>query len=139
MVKEEDSGRLDKMNNLQTCPYCQQSRKQWKAGKGSLSGNQRYRCGHCLRRYTPTPSEGGHGQTIRRKAVEMYMDGGTYRQVGRALGVHHTSVMNWVRDQALQTPVNAPVPAHASVIEMDELFTAKAPKRDKKTRATSSR
>jgi transposase-like protein len=107
--------------------------KQWKAGKGSSSGSQRYRCGHGQRPYTPEPKESGYPQAVRCEAVKMYLDGGNYRRVARALGVGPTSVMNWVRDQAQQTPVAAPVPSSAAIIEIDELLTAQAPKRDKRT------
>jgi transposase-like protein len=120
------------MENKHTCPYCHSQTKQWKAGKGSSSGSQRYRCGECGRRYTRVPKEHGYDEATRREAVKLYLDGGNYRRVGRTLGVDRVSVMNWVRDQAQRTPPKAPLPADSPVIEMDELFTHRAPKWDKK-------
>ena len=78
----------------------------------------------------------GYPEAVRQQAVKLYMDGMNYRRIGRHLGVDHVTVMNWVRDQARLTPE---LPAEAttnSVLEMDELFTHVAPKRDKKTRST---
>ena len=42
-----------------------------------------------------------------------------------------SGVMSRVRDQALQTPVAAPVPSSAAIIERDELFTAQTPNKGK--------
>jgi hypothetical protein len=52
----------------------------------------------------------------------MYLDGLNFRRIGRLLGVHHTSVMNWVNAQA-EGVDDAPVPAQVETVEMDELFT----------------
>jgi uncharacterized protein YjcR len=68
--------------------------------------------------------------------VKLYLDGMNYRRVGRQLGVDHVTVMNWVRDEALRTPVLPPETTTSSALELDELFTAIAPKEAKKTPAT---
>ena len=52
----------------------------------------------------------------------MYADGLSFRQIGRQLGVNHSSVMNWVRIHANQLP-EAPVPKDVDTVEMDELYT----------------
>jgi transposase-like protein len=52
----------------------------------------------------------------------MYLDGINFRRIGRILGVHHTSVMNWVNAYA-ECVGRAPVPESAEVVEMDELYT----------------
>ena len=52
----------------------------------------------------------------------MYLDGINFRRIGRILGVHHTSVMNWVNAYA-ESVDGAPVPESAETIEMDEVYT----------------
>ena len=52
----------------------------------------------------------------------MYIDGINFRRIGRTLGVHHTSVMNWVNAYAA-TVEEAPVPDTVEIVEMDELYT----------------
>lgn len=52
----------------------------------------------------------------------MYVDGINFRRIGRILGVHHTSVMNWVNAYA-ETVDEAPVPESVETVEMDEVYT----------------
>jgi len=122
---------------MNTCPYCEASRRQVKAGL-TQCGSQRYRCQQCQRRYTPQPKQAGYPDKMRQQGVQMYMDGVNYRRIGRLLKVDHVTVMHWVRAQANQTPATPPLPPQTTVIEMDELFTSIGAKRDKKTGSTSS-
>ena len=62
----------------------------------------------------------------------MYMDGLSYRQIGRQLGVSHASVINWVRAHVEQLP-ETPMPEKVETVEMDELYTFIG---DKKTGST---
>jgi transposase-like protein len=106
---------------MKQCPKCQEQTKQVKAGKTEV-GSQRYKCQHCKTRYTPQPKERGYSDELRLQAVRMYVDGINYRRIGRHLGVHHTSVINWVEAFAAQLP-DAPLPEDLHTIELDELFT----------------
>ena len=63
----------------------------------------------------------------------MYLDGLNFRRIGRLLGVHHTSVMNWVNAYAAVVG-DAPVPEQVETVEMDEIFTFIG---SKKTNSTS--
>jgi hypothetical protein len=63
----------------------------------------------------------------------MYLDGMNFRRIGRLLGVHHTSVMNWVNTYA-EVVADAPVPEQVETVEMDEIFTFS---KSKKTDSTS--
>ena len=106
---------------MKKCQKCQEESKQVKAGK-TEAGSQRYKCQHCKTRYTPHPKERGYPDELRIRAIRMYVDGINYRRIGRHLGVHHTSVINWVKAFAAQLP-DAPVPEELPTIELDELFT----------------
>ena len=61
---------------------------------------------------------------MRAKAVQYYADGLSYRKAARHLGVHHVTIMNWVKAHAGQLPP-APTPPKEPlhVVEMDELHT----------------
>ena len=63
----------------------------------------------------------------------MYVDGMSFRQIGRHLQVDHVSVMNWVKDYVSQLP-DAPVPKEVETVEMDEIYTFIE---EKKTESTS--
>ena len=56
------------------------------------------------------------------QALRMYVDGMGLRKIGRHLGIHHKTVMLWVKDNVKQLP-DANLPADVGVVEMDELFT----------------
>ena len=61
---------------------------------------------------------------MRAKAVQYYADGLSYRKVARHFGVHHVTIMNWVKahvDQLPSAPTPPKEPAH--IVEMDELHT----------------
>jgi transposase-like protein len=113
------------------CPHCHETTRQNKAGKTD-AGSQRYRCMHCQRKYTPNPKPQGYAEHLRKRAVEMYVDGGNFRRVARHLKVHHRTVALWVADHAEALP-NAPVPQEVKDAEMDELYTFIG---DKKTKST---
>ena len=117
-----------------TCPHCQNEEKQVKVGFNP-SGSQRYLCRDCNRKYTPSPNEAGHKESVRQQAVKMYLDGINQRRIARQLGVSQGSVSNWARAYANQLPASAAKPeAPVAVAELDELFTFVG---EKKTESTS--
>jgi transposase len=40
------------------------------------------------------------------KALQLYLEGISYREIERILGVSHVSVMNWVRKYKIKSPEN---------------------------------
>jgi transposase-like protein len=119
---------------MQTCPRCQQTKRQNKAGKTG-SGSQRYRCMHCGYKYTPEPKQHGYPDEVRKQALQYYVDGMNLRRIVRHLGIHHRTVSLWVKASSASLP-EAPVPKEVKTAEMDELFTFIG---NKKTGSTSSR
>ena len=115
------------------CPHCDQNTRQNRAGKTN-AGSQRYRCMHCKRKYTPKPKPHGYPESLRQRAVEMYVDGGNLRRIARHLKVAPQTVAYWVTDLAEALP-GAPMPNEVKEAEMDELFTFIG---DKKTESTFS-
>jgi transposase-like protein len=88
---------------------------------------------HCGYQYTPEPKEQGYSKEIRERAVQMYVDGMSFRKIGRHLGLHHRTVSLWVKAYAALLP-EPPVPDKVDTAEMDEMFTFIG---DKKTKSTS--
>lgn len=118
------------------CPHCQSTERQVKVGRNP-SGSQRYLCRHCRRKYTPEPKPRGYDEVMRRKALELYVDGMNFRRIGRMLGIAHRTVINWVNAHAARLPDKPPVPGDSQAVhELDELFTFVG---SKKTKSTSSR
>jgi transposase-like protein len=77
---------------------------------------------HCQRKYTPEPKKQGYPDSLRKRAMEMYVDGGNLRRIARHLKVAPQTVAYWVTDVAEALP-NAPMPEEVQEAEMDELFT----------------
>lgn len=115
---------------MKRCPYCQETTHQNRAGKTD-AGSQRYRCMHCNRRYTPEPKLQGYPASLRKRAVEMYVDGGNFRRIARHLKVNHRTVALWITDHAEALPAT-PMPGAVKEAEMDEVFTFIG---DKKTKS----
>jgi len=127
---------MDKLEGMNSCPYCQTNEGQVKAGLNK-SGSQRYRCQKCQRRYTPEPKTHGYSPDIRQQALQNYVDGVNLRRNGRVLGIDHHTVINWVNAYTNGLPDRPPLPAdRPQVCEVDEVFTFIAAK---KTQPTSSR
>ena len=117
-----------------TCPHCQRSTHQVKNGRTS-AGSQRYVCRVCRRKYTPDPRPQGYGDDLRRRAVQLYVEGMNLRRIGRTLGVVHQTVANWVAAHAAALPAQPPAPSEAvETAELDELYTFVG---EKKTSPTS--
>ena len=87
---------------------------------------------YCNRKYTPDPKRQGYSESIRKRAAEMYVDGGNLRRIARHLKVAPRTVALWVTDVAKVLP-NAPMPEQVKEAEMDEIFTFIG---DKKTEST---
>jgi len=89
---------------------------------------------YCNRKYTPEPKKQGYPESVRKRALEMYVDGGNLRRIARHLKIAPQTVAYWVADVVKVLP-NAPVPSEVKAAEMDELFTFIG---DKKTESTFS-
>ena len=104
-----------------TCPHCQATTRQNKAGTTKAS-SQQYRCMYCNRKYTPEPKKQGYPESVRKRALEMYVDGGNLRRIARHLKIAPQTVAYWVTEVVEVMP-NAPVPSEVKEAEMDEVFT----------------
>jgi|SRR5579883_1952911 len=106
---------------LPTCPSCGSSHRQTKEGR-DRKGQARYQCQNCQRYYLVAPQSRGYPASLREQAARLYVEGLSFRRIGRLLGVNHQTVINWIRqDEARRPP--APLPEQVEVIELDELYT----------------
>lgn len=80
------------------CPNCGQTQQQIKIGY-NRSGTQRCRCKACGTRYTLEPKRREYPEETRALAIQMYHDGSSGREVGRALGMSKANVYNWLKRQ----------------------------------------
>jgi hypothetical protein len=77
---------------------------------------------HCGHKYTPEPKAQGYPESMRKRAMEMYVDGNNLRRIARHLKVAPQTVAYGETDLAEALP-NAPLPNEVKAAEMDEMFT----------------
>ena len=102
------------------CPSGQQDQDVIKSGLNH-TGSQRYRCQSCRRYFTPDPKLEGDDLSIRTPALKLYVEGTSFRAIGRLLGLHHQTVSNGVSEAAKALPAQITEANPTETIELDEL------------------
>ncbi len=87
-----------------SCPKCQ-SIEAVKAG--IVQKRQRYKCKTCGYHYSVDKVGKRIPDYYQIKALQLYIEGLTYREIERILGISHVTVMNWVRSAKLKRPVQS--------------------------------
>ncbi len=111
------------------CPECGSShiRK-----NGKKKGKQNHICVTCGRQFIDhyDPPK-GYSDEVKRECLRMYVNGSGFRAIERVKGVHHTTVILWVRHVGELLPdAYAPLTT-PQVGELDELETFVGSKKTK--------
>ncbi len=77
---------------MKLCPRCESEKT---VKNGFLYGKPRRRCNACSYQYTKS-YRGQISPQIKRRALELYLEGLGFRSIGRLLNCSHVSVYNWV-------------------------------------------
>ncbi len=86
---------------MSVCPSCK-SEKTIKSG--IVKGRQRYKCKRCGYHFTVSKMGKEVDSYYVTKAIQLYVEGVSYREIERILGVSHVSVMNWVKKYRIKRP-----------------------------------
>jgi hypothetical protein len=85
------------------CPKCN---SQLLIKSGVVKERQRFRCKKCNYSFTVL-KEGKHIDPYYViKALQLYIEGVSFREIERILGISHVSVSNWVKKYNIKAPVN---------------------------------
>ena len=84
-----------------TCPKCESTDA---TKSGLVGGRQRFKCKSCGYHYTVAKVGKEIDSYYVIKALQLYLEGVSYREIERLLGVSHVSVMNWVKKYAVRAP-----------------------------------
>ena len=110
------------------CPKCNSEEH---VKSGFMKGKQRYKCKRCGCNFTQDHKRGANLQT-RLQALQLYLEGLGFRAIGRIMGVHNVTVLNWIRNmgESVKSYVQTEMPADirdVDFVEMDEMwhFTVK--------------
>ena len=86
------------------CPKCESYRV---IKSGIIKDRQRYNCKNCNYFFTVEKLGKRIDSYYVTKALQLYIEGLSYREIERLLGVSHVSVMNWVKQYGLTKASNA--------------------------------
>ncbi len=86
------------------CPKCESSKI---IKSGIVKERQRYSCKSCGYNFTVSKLGKGIDPYFVTKALQLYIEGVSYREIERLLGISHVSVMNWVRKYKVKAPENS--------------------------------
>lgn len=83
------------------CPKCNSTEA---TKSGVINERQRFRCRPCGYHYTVAKVGREVDSYYVIKALQLYIEGVSYREIERLLGVSHVSVMNWVKKYGVRAP-----------------------------------
>jgi len=111
------------------CPECGSShiRK-----NGTKRGKQNHICVDCRRQFIDDyePPK-GYSEDVKRECLKMYVNGSGFRAIERVKGVHHTTVIYWVKQVGELLPDAYAPDVIPDVGELDELETFVGSKKTK--------
>lgn len=71
---------------------------------GLVKNKQRYKCKACAYYFTVNKPGKRIDAYYIIKALQLYLEGISYREIERILGISHVSVMNWVKQYGISRP-----------------------------------
>ena len=111
------------------CPECQSShiRK-----NGTKKGKQNHLCMDCRRQFViRNNAPRGYSDEFKRECLKMYVNGMGLRGIERVKGVHHTTVITWIKQVGGILPDAYAPDTIPQVGELDELQTFVGSKKTK--------
>lgn len=86
-----------------TCPKCQGNSI---VKSGVINSKQRYLCKKCNYFFTVNKLGKKIDDYYVTKAMQLYLEGLSYREIERILGVSHVTISNWVKSFNIKKPSN---------------------------------
>lgn len=111
------------------CPECKSThiRK-----NGHRRGKQNHICVDCGRQFIEHYTlRQGYSDEVKHECLKMYVNGSGFRAIERVKGVHHTTVIYWVKQVGERLPDAYAPESRPEVGELDELETFVGSKKTK--------
>ena len=87
-----------------TCPKCQSNHI---IKSGVINSKQRYLCKKCNYFFTVNKIGKKIDDYYVTKALQLYLEGLSFREIERIIGVSHVTVANWVKSYNIKKPSHA--------------------------------
>lgn len=111
------------------CPECQSDHIH---RNGRKRGKQNYICVNCRRQFLARYQEHkGYSDSVKHECLKMYVNGMGLRAIGRVKEIHHTTIMNWIKQVGELLPDAYDPETIPQVGELDELETFVGSKKTK--------
>lgn len=103
---------------MQNCPNCQGDKI---IKSGIIKDRQRYKCKSCNYFFTVNKLGKNIDNYYVSKAIQLYIEGLSYREIERILGVSHVSVINWVKKYNIKRPEQTNYHPSYKILSSEEL------------------
>jgi transposase-like protein len=103
---------------INLCPNCN-SESYIKSGV--VNDRQRYKCKDCGYFFTVNKLGKKIDDYYVNKALQLYLEGLTYREIERILGISHVSIMNWVKKYNIKRPYRTEYHPTYKILNANEL------------------
>ncbi|MBA4198629.1 MAG: hypothetical protein C0459_13860 [Chitinophaga sp.] len=101
--------------------YCPRCKSEDITKSGIVKERQRFLCKACKYHFTVEKEGKSIDPYYVIKALQLHIEGVTYREIERILGVSHVSVMNWVKKYKIKAPENYDYHPTYKVLTLTEL------------------
>ncbi len=105
---------------IETCPNCGSGEY---IKSGVVNNRQRYKCKSCSYFFSVNKIGKKIDDYYVNKALQLYLEGLTYREIERILGISHVSIMNWVKKYNIKRPFNSNYHPTYKILNAPELST----------------
>ena len=115
--------------NIEFCPNCG-SKSYVKSG--IVKERQRYKCKKCSYYFTVNKIGKQIDSYYVNKALQLYLEGLSYREIERILGISHVSIINWVKKYNIKRPYSTEYHSTYKILNAQELAKYFADKKNLK-------
>lgn len=102
------------------CPNCGCEEKK---KDGLVKGVQRYQCKSCGYKYTVSIKSTAKPNSMKKQALQLYLEGLGFRSIGRYLGVSNVSILKWIRSFGESVSSLKESETNIEVVELDEMHS----------------
>lgn len=103
---------------INLCPNCNSEHY---IKSGVINNRQRYKCKDCGYFFTVNKLGKKIDDYYVNKALQLYLEGLTYREIERILGISHVSIMNWVKKYNIKRPYKTDYHPTYKILNANEL------------------
>ncbi len=109
---------LNKYSNMKNCPNCSSENA---IKSGVVNKRQRYKCKDCNYYFSVNKLGKKIDDYYVNKALQLYLEGLSYREIERILGISHVTILNWVKKYNIKRPSNSNYHPTYKILNPEEL------------------